>query len=77
MLFENYSHSSSTLSSKNNMTYIKNKQKNKRVFTHEITRLNIMKMKMQIKNRSHRYDIKIDLGLDMDKNIVNIKSVSV
>ena len=30
-----------------------------------------------MKNKSHRYDInKIDLGLDMDINIVNIGSVS-
>ena len=29
-------------------------------------------MKIKMKNRSHRYD----LGLDMDTNIVNIRSVS-
>ena len=34
---------------------LKNKQKSKRVFTHEITRLILMKMKM--KTKSHRYDI--------------------
>ena len=55
---------------------LKNKRKSKRVFTHEIARLIIIKMKMKMKNRSHRYDI-IDLGLDMDNNIVNLKSVSV
>ena len=33
-------------------------------------------MKMKITKRSHRYDIN-RLGLDMDKNIVNKKSVSV
>ena len=48
-LFENYSHSSSTLSSKNNRTYSKNKQKNKCVCIHEIMRLIIMKMKMKKK----------------------------
>ena len=32
-------------------------------------------MKMKTKNRSYAYDIK-DLGLNMDTNIVNIKSVS-
>ena len=37
---------------------LKNKQKTKRVLTHEITRLIIMKMKMKTKNSSHRYDIK-------------------
>ena len=56
-LFENYSHSSSPLSSKNNRTYSKNKQKNKCVCIHEIIQLIIMKMKMKEKNRSHRYDI--------------------
>ena len=51
--FENYSHSSSTLSSKNNRTYSKNKQKIKCICIHEI----ILKMKMKKKNISHRYDI--------------------
>ena len=57
LLFENYSLSPSTLSSKNNMTYSKSKQKNKCVCIHEIIRLIVMKMKMKMKNRSHRYDI--------------------
>ena len=61
LLFENYSHSSYTLSSKNNRTYSKkNNQKNKFVFIHnihEIIRLIIMEMKMKMKSRSHRYDI--------------------
>ena len=35
---------------------LKNKQKSKRVFTHEITRLIIMKMKMKMNNRSNGYD---------------------
>ena len=40
------------------MGYIlKNKQKNKCVSTREITQLIIMKMKMKVKNKSHRYDI--------------------
>ena len=56
-LFENYSRSSSTLSSKNNRTYSKNKQKNKCVYIHKIIQLITMKMKMKKKNRSHRYDI--------------------
>ena len=34
-----------------------------------------MKMKMQMKNRSH--GSKADLGLDMSTNMMNIKSVSV
>ena len=33
-------------------------------------------MKMKKKNRPHRYK-QIDLGLDMDTNIVNIKCVSI
>ena len=36
---------------------LKNKQKCKRVFTHKITQLIIMKMKTKMRNRSHRYDI--------------------
>ena len=31
-----------------------------------------MKMKMKVKNASHRHDIYIDLGLDMDTNIPKI-----
>ena len=57
LLFANYSHYSSTLLSKNNSTYLKNKQKNKCVCIYEIIRLIIMKMKMKMKNRSNRYDI--------------------
>ena len=53
-LFENYSHSSFTLSSKNNRTFRKiNKRANVSVFI----RLLIKKMKMKMKNKSHRYDI--------------------
>ena len=36
---------------------LKNKQKRKRVFTNEITRIIIMKMKGNIESRSHRCDI--------------------
>ena len=35
---------------------LKNKSKDRRVFTNEIARLIIMKMKKKIKNRLHRYD---------------------
>ena len=56
-LFENCSHSSSMLSSKNNRTCSKNKQENKCVCIHEIMQLIIMKIKKKKKNRSHRYDI--------------------
>ena len=54
--------------------FLKNKQKNKRVCTNEDMRLLMMKMKMKMK----KSDIDMtytDLGLDMDTNIVNIKSV--
>ena len=47
--FENYSCFSSTLLSKNNGTYSKNKQKDKCVCIHEVIRLIIMKMKMKMK----------------------------
>ena len=56
---------------------LKNRLMNKCVCFHEIIRLVIMKMEMKMKNRSHRYDINRLYGLDMDTNIVNIKSVSV
>ena len=53
---------------------LKNKQKNKCVYIHQIIRLIVMK------NRSHIHDINLgtrkkDLGLDMDTNIVNIRNV--
>ena len=57
LLFENYSKSSSTLSSKKIGHVLKNKQKIKCVCIHKIIRLIIMKIKMKMKNRSHRYDI--------------------
>ena len=56
-LSENYSYSSSTLSSVNNTVYSKNKQKNKRTCIHVIIRLIIMKMEMKKKNRSHKYNL--------------------
>ena len=55
--FENYSHSSSSLSAKIIGHILKNKQKNKSVCIYEIIRSIIMKMKMKIKNRWRRYDI--------------------
>ena len=73
LLFENYSHSPSTLSSKNNRTYVhilhphyhpkikghilENKQNNKGVYIREIIRSIIMIMKKKMKNTSHRYNI--------------------
>ena len=53
LLFENYSHFLSTLSSKNKRHISENKQRNKCVSIHEIIRLIIMKMKMEMKNKSH------------------------
>ena len=67
LLFENYSHSSPTLSSKNNRIYSENISK--RTGAPVFIRLIIIKMKT--KNRWHRYDINLDLGLDMGTNIVN------
>ena len=54
---------------------LKNSQKNKYVCIHETMRLIIMKIKIKMKNRSHRYDIS-NLGLGKDKIIVNIKCLS-
>ena len=55
---------------------LKHKQENKCVCIRKIMLLIVMKMKMKVKNRSHRYDTK-RLGLYIDTNMVNIKSVSV
>ena len=49
LLFENYSDSSSKLSSKTKGYILKNKQKNKYVCVYQIIRLIIMKMKMKTK----------------------------
>ena len=76
LLFENYSHSSSKLSSKIIGHILKNKQKNKCACIHEIRRLTIIKMKMKMKNTSDKYNIN-RATLRMDTNIVNIKCVSV
>ena len=58
ILFEICSHFSSRVSSKINRTYLflKNNQKNKCVCIHEVIGLIIMKIKVKMKNRSHRYD---------------------
>ena len=55
LLFENYSHSSSTLSSKNNRTYSENKENNMYlyipVYIPEIIRSMTMKIKVKMKNK--------------------------
>ena len=53
LIFKNYSHSLPKLS-QYNRTYSENKPKNKCVCIHETTRLIIMKMKIKMKNESHR-----------------------
>ena len=57
LLFEIYPFSSSMLSSKTNLKYSKNVQKNKCVCFNEIIWLVMIKMRMKMKNRSNRYDI--------------------
>ena len=57
LLFENYPHSSSTFSSKNDRAYHNKRQRNRYVCMHEIVRLIMMKIKMKMKNRSHTYNI--------------------
>ena len=52
LLLENYPRYSYTSSHK----IIDHKQKNKCVCIHQIIQLIIMKMKVKMKNRSHRYD---------------------
>ena len=74
LLIENYSHSLSTLLSKNNRVYSKNKQKNNCVCIHKIIWLIIIKMKMKMKNRSNRYDIN-RLRSRMNTNILNILNI--
>ena len=56
LLFENYSHSSSTLS-KNNKRYFKNFSKNKCVGFDDFIWLLTMKMRLKMKNKSQRYDL--------------------
>ena len=76
-LFKNFTHFSFTLSSRNNGTYSKKKQKDNYICIHEITRLIIMKIKMKMK-KNHIDKTKIDLDQDKDTNVVvNIRSVSV
>ena len=69
LLFENYSLFSCTLSSssKSNRRYSKKCTKNKYVFLNEVIWLMTMKMRLKMKNRSHRYSI----------NMLTIKCVSV
>ena len=57
LLFENYSLSSSKLSSKNNKRYSKKYTKNKCVCFNEVIWLMAMKMRLKMKNRSNIYDI--------------------
>ena len=75
LVFGNYSHSSPNHPNIIGHT-LKNKQKNKCVCIHEIVRLIIMKMKVKMKSRSHRYDMNKPI-LDMDTNIVNVKCINV
>ena len=56
LFFENYSLSSSTLSSKKRR-FLKNVQKNKCVGYNEVIWLMTMKMRLKMKNRSYRSDI--------------------
>ena len=55
----------------NNRTYSK-KKKSKCVCIHEIIRLIIMRIKMTMKNLSHRYNIYRPRSRDMGTNVVNI-----
>ena len=55
---------------------LKNKQKNKCVCIHEIIRLTIMKMKIKMKNRSHRHDINRPILRHGHKNSKDRKCLS-
>ena len=56
-LIENYSLSSSTSSSKNNRRYFQKCTKNEEVCLNEVIWLMTIKMRLEMKNRSHRNDI--------------------
>ena len=57
LLFESYSFHSSKLSSKNDRKYSKKICKNKWVSINDIIGSGILKTRLKMKNRSHRYDI--------------------
>ena len=57
LLFQNYWLSSFMLSSKPNMIYYKKYAKNKCIYFNEIMWIIVMKMKLKMKNVSHRSDI--------------------
>ena len=57
LLLENYVVSSSTLSSKGSRGYSKKCAKNKYVYLNEVIWLMAMKIRLNMKNRSSRYDI--------------------
>ena len=65
--FENYLLSSSTLSANNNRRYSKKCTKNKYLCLYEVIWLMTMKMRLKM----------IDLGLDMNADVLNVKYVSV
>ena len=57
---------------------LKNKEKNKYFYIHAIIRLLTTEMKMKIKKKKNYIDMTyVDLGQDIDTNIVNIKNFSV
>ena len=73
-LFENYLLSSSRHHPKViGMAYSRKCEKSKCVCFNEVI-LSIMKMKIKMKKRSHRYDL-LDVYLDMNLKILNIKCV--
>ena len=57
LVFENYLLFSSTLSFKNNRRYSKKCAKNKYVCLNDLIWLMTMKMRLEMRNRSHIYDI--------------------
>ena len=73
LLFENYAGYSYTSSHKIIDHILKNKQKNKCVCIHQIIQLIIMKMKVKMKNRSHRYDNKRPWSRDGHKDVSKCK----
>ena len=84
LLLENYAVSSSTLSSKDSRRYSKKCAKNMYVYLNEVIWLMTMKMRLNMKNRSSRYDInrnrcrhghkytKYKICLDIKQHLSNI-----
>ena len=76
LLLENYAVSSSTLSSKDKSRYSKKCAKNRYVYLNE-NMINVKENEAENEKIDQVDTTQIDLGIDMDTNILNIKYVSI